>query len=241
MDTTTPRTDKPQIDLPGQTHVANGPHDQTGMYLMHHAFRRDLDCFVRAVRGTPVGDAETWAALRARWERFAGILHHHHPIEDTAIWPVLLQHARSDADTDAVQLLEDMEAEHEEIDPALTACHDGFAAMVDHPCDDHRNALDVRVTAARELLAGHLRHEETEALPYLQRVMTDEEFATSEKAAVDGYPKSVIPFLVPWLLHQLPGTAGRDFVAAQGRVYALLHLLTRRRFLRGEQRAFRYA
>jgi hemerythrin-like domain-containing protein len=238
MDTT---TTKPQVDLPGQTHVAQGPHDQTGMYLMHHAFRRDLDRFVRAVRGTPVGDAETWTALRARWDRFADVLHHHHQIEDTAIWPVLLEHARAGADRDAERLLLDMEAEHDGIDPALIACHQGFAAMADHPCDDHRNALDVRVTAARELLAGHLRHEETEALPYLQQVMTAEEFEASEKAAGRGYPPSSLPFIVPWVLHEVPGDTGRDFVARAGKVYALLHALTRRRFLRGERRAFRYA
>ena len=34
--TTRPATaaDHPQLDLPGQTHVAEGPHDQTGMYVM---------------------------------------------------------------------------------------------------------------------------------------------------------------------------------------------------------------
>ena len=44
-----------QIRLPGQTHVAEGPHDQTGMYLAHHAFRRDLANVESAVRHTPVG------------------------------------------------------------------------------------------------------------------------------------------------------------------------------------------
>ena len=55
-----------QVDLPGQTHVAEGPHDQTGMYVMHHAFRRDLARFRSAVRNTPVGDAATWRLLRTR-------------------------------------------------------------------------------------------------------------------------------------------------------------------------------
>ena len=32
----------PQLTLPGQSHTAEGPHDQTGMYVMHHALRRDL-------------------------------------------------------------------------------------------------------------------------------------------------------------------------------------------------------
>lgn len=50
-----------------------------------------------------------------------------------------------------------------------------------------------------------------------------------------------MPFLVPWVLDGLPGTQGSAFIAAQGRVYAVLHRLTRRRFERGERAAFRYA
>ena len=71
-----------QLDLPGQTHVADGPHDQSGMYVMHHGFRRDLARFERAVRNTPVGDAATWRALAKRWAAFTEVLHHHHTIED---------------------------------------------------------------------------------------------------------------------------------------------------------------
>ena len=230
-----------QLDLPGQTHVADGPHDQSGMYLMHHAFRRDLDCFVRAVRQTPIGESDIWRALAARWERFGYVLHHHHRIEDTAIWPVLLEHVRRSGDADGERTLLDMEDEHERIDPALEATGAAFEQMAEHPCDDHRNALDVRVTAVRELLAEHLRHEETEALPLLQRVMTAEEFEASEKAAGKGYPPSSIPFVVPWVLHRLPAGSADDFMRRAGRVYVLVHKLTRRRFERGEQKAFRYA
>ena len=61
MSTTTPH--RPQISLPGQAHVAEGPHDQTGMYLMHHAFRRDLAAFEAAVRQTPLHDDAVWRAL----------------------------------------------------------------------------------------------------------------------------------------------------------------------------------
>ena len=67
--TTRPATaaDHPQLDLPGQTHVAQGPHDQTGMYVMHHAFRRDLVMFAEAAAVTPADDREVWRALSRRW------------------------------------------------------------------------------------------------------------------------------------------------------------------------------
>ena len=132
-----------QLSLPGQTHVAEGPHDLANMYLSHHAFRRDLRQFEAAVRGTPVGEADCWRLLAERWEGFAFILHHHHTIEDEMIWPVLLRRTEEAADTAGTELLHSMEAEHDLIDPTLAACAEGFATMTTHPCEDHRNALDL--------------------------------------------------------------------------------------------------
>ena len=65
--------------------------------------------------------------------------------------------AKATGDDAPTAMLHAMEAEHERIDPALASCRDGFAAMVEHPCDDHRNALDVHVTATRAALLAHLR------------------------------------------------------------------------------------
>ncbi len=50
-----------------------------------------------------------------------------------------------------------------------------FAEMGEHPCTDHRNALEIRVAAARESLHEHLAHEEGQALPMLQRTLSVEE------------------------------------------------------------------
>ena len=82
-----------QLTLPGQSHTAEGPHDQTGMYVMHHGFRRDLAHFAAAVEHTPVSEAEVWAALHERWLKFAEVLHHHHAVEDENLWPVLTRYA----------------------------------------------------------------------------------------------------------------------------------------------------
>ena len=230
----------PQVTLPGQTHTAEGPYDQLGMYVMHHAFRRDLDSFVAAARSTPVDAAETWAALVARWAKFDEVLHHHHAIEDTSIWPALLAHADASGSVDDRATLEAMEAEHATIDPALKACRDAFNEMVAHPCADHRGVVESRVAALRESLAEHLRHEETDALPLLQRTMTPEEWEASAKAAQKGYPPRMIPFLVPWALDGLPADAAARLIDDAGRIYAVIHRLTRGRYQRGEARAFRH-
>jgi hypothetical protein len=154
--------------------------------------------------------------LAERWERFATVLHHHHTVEDKSMWPVLLDHARMAGDVEVEEMLLAMEAEHERIDPALRASRDALDAMQTHPCDDHRNALELQITTAQELLAAHLAHEESEALPYLQRTLSTTEYALMEKAAAKAYPASMLLFLVPWVLHGLPGGLGEALMDEQG-------------------------
>src|SRR5690349_548246 len=97
MTATTTSTPYPeQLFLPGQAAAPDGPVDMFMMYLMHHAFRRDLRRFAEAVPHTPVDDRATWVALADRWGRFADVLHKHHSGEDAGVWPFLL--ARADED-----------------------------------------------------------------------------------------------------------------------------------------------
>ena len=235
---TAPRS---QVVLPGQSQPAEGPHDLTGMYLMHHAFRRDLQRFAAAVEGTPVAERRTWSALAERWERFALVLHHHHSVEDADFWPPLLAAADAAGAPAEREVLEAMEDEHEQLDPALDRCRQAFTAMAGHPCDDHRNALEVRLTAVREVLSHHMTHEETEALPLVQRRLTAAQWAACEKAAARGYPTRLVPFLVPWVADGLPAPVLRAFLADAGPVYALLLRVVRPRYARAEGRAFHHA
>src|SRR3954454_20772298 len=67
MSTTSPHAHVPQLRLPGQAAAPEGPVDMTMMYLMHHAFRRDLSLFATTVPRTPVEDRRAWRALEERW------------------------------------------------------------------------------------------------------------------------------------------------------------------------------
>lgn len=238
--TTTAMT-RPQLDLPGQAHVAPGPLDMTGMYTMHFAFRRDLTDFVDAVRRTPVGEHEVWLALRARWARFFEVLHHHHEAEDRHLWPVTRAHAEALGRLEATEVLDRMEADHDLIDPALQACTDAFAAMVEHPCADHRNALDVEVTEVRGLLVDHLAREEGQAIPLLQELTTLEEWEASEKAIGKEYGLRIIPFAVPWVFKGLPQEKAEEVLPFLALPHRLLLRLLRPGFMRREAVAFRYA
>ena len=224
-----------QTRLPRQFAAPEGPVDMTMMYVMHHAFRRDFEAFASAVPRTPVDDASAWQALRDRWALLSEVLHHHHRGEDTWLWPALLERAE---EADRETLLA-MEAEHEDIDPMLALCAAGFEAMAAHPAEDTRNALAVRLVAARESLGRHLEHEEGEAIAILQRVLTHAEWEAIDEHFKEGVSFRQVLRLVPWALHELPQeTRAVLFAEPGGAVHKLMWRLTRGRFERLNRRAF---
>jgi hypothetical protein len=231
-----------QLTLPGQAAAPDGPVDLTPMFLMHHAFRRDLANFAGAVRATPVTDRRTWQALDQRWQRFATILHHHHSGEDRYIWPELCAAVDTGGTAEDRATLDAMEAEHGEIDPMLEACARGFATLAERADETARAALVADLTRTREKLGAHLGHEERDALGLVQRFLTAEDWAVMDKKIGSGYPAKLIPFTLAWVMHDLPADGRAAATAFLGRpAYALWSLAFRRPFERTERAAFRYA
>jgi len=228
--------------LPGQAAAPLGPCDMTGMYVVHHAFRRDLTRFVTAARHTPVVRRRTWQALLNRWDLFARELHHHHTKEDEGIWPLLID--RVGAEDRAV--LESMEAEHDSIDPLLGRVRDGLHRLAsgapDVCTDSTRDDLVEAVVAFRDLLDAHLSHEETDAIRLIQRHITVEEWAHLEATVLRGKPSPwQMLFMLPWVADELP-RAGFDrlFGDAPAPIGWLL-ALGRRRYIRLDRQAFAHA
>ncbi|RBY86271.1 hemerythrin domain-containing protein [Blastococcus sp. TF02A-30] len=242
MSTTTHRPAGPALlDLPGQTHVAEGPLDLNGMYLAHHAFRRDLASFAAAAAGTPVGEIDVWRGLAVRWERFSHVLHHHHTTEDDVLWPQLLDLVDADGDTAGRATLEAMEAEHQLIDPLLAACAEGFARMADRPDEETRSRLAGTTRQACDVLGEHLRHEETGALPIVQRLLPQEGWDRVEEAAGSGATFARTRFLVPWVADGLTPEQRDTAFSSVGNGFRVLLWFTRRRYARETALAFRYA
>ncbi|NUR05609.1 MAG: hemerythrin domain-containing protein [Nocardioidaceae bacterium] len=233
----TRRADVPQLRLPRQVAAPDGPVDVTMMYVMHHAFRRDLVMFAEAAAATPATDRVTWSALAKRWAVFSEILHHHHSGEDAGLWPWLMRVATEDEQA----TLEEMEAEHEQIDPILRDCARGFERVT--TSDDARAAayLAERLAAARDTLLAHMGHEETDAMALVQTYMTQDDWDQVVEANFD---KKVEPRLllaaVPWIAYELPRPVVDRLLAEAGAPMKLVHLATRRRFERLQERATRY-
>jgi hemerythrin-like domain-containing protein len=233
---TDPTTWPTQVRLPGQTAAHPGPVDMTMMYVMHHAFRRDVAALAAAAAVTPATDRRAWGALADRWALFSEALHLHHTGEDRGLWPRLL----AVATPEEAEVLEAMEAEHEDIDPMLAACAAGFARLREHADEDARATLAVRLAAARAQLADHLRHEETEAIAIIQRRLSDADWHEIEEQNFkhDVSPRLLLA-LVPWVAEGVPAEV-RDvvFSAPGGRVNQVLWLITRGGFRRRQRRAF---
>ncbi len=230
-----------QLMLPGQAAAPGGPVDMMMMYLMHHAFRRDLGRFATAVPHTPVDDGATWAALAERWGRFAGILHHHHSGEDAGIWPFLLE--RADDDERATLLA--MEAEHDKIDPQLASCEQLLAALAGTGAVERERLkaqLSVRLAETRELLDHHLRHEESEAMVVLQRHMTPEDWERieAEHFGEDKKDLRYMAYVCNWISEELSPAVMDETFAKVGQGLRVVLWLGRRGFRRLERRAFRY-
>jgi hypothetical protein len=240
MTSTTQGRTVPQITFPGQAAAPAGPVDLLPMYLMHHAFRRDLGRFVAAAAATPVADRATWRALARRWAQFGMVLHHHHTGEDNVLWPLLLARVDQAGDRVGRATLEAMEAEHSEIDPLLESCTAGFTRLAEQADDDARAALVVRLSATQERLGHHLGHEESEAMALVQAHLTPAEWHALDKAFGEEYRPRDQLFALPWVMHDLPESTLPRARAFLGRVGILMWHVLRRRFERGERAAFRY-
>ncbi|MXG89226.1 hemerythrin domain-containing protein [Nocardioides flavescens] len=229
-----------QIRLPGQAAAPDGPCDMTGMFVMHHAFRRDLPRFTAAARSTPLDDAATWSALRRRWDDFARELHHHHTKEDEAIWPLLLERVDAAGDHEAHAVLTDMEAEHSAIDPLLAQVEQSLADLTStRPQTEHRDSLARAFAGLTELLDQHLAHEERAAIPVIQERISAEEWAHLEKTALraSGTPKQMM-FLLAWAAEGMPDEVLARLLGGAPLPVRVLLKLGRRGYARSNRRAF---
>jgi len=125
----------------------------TLLMTSHHAFRRDIACFSRALSGS--GDD---ASLAATWKLFRDSLHGHHTQEDTVIFPDL----RSKHPEIAAPL-DKLTSQHHQIDPLLERCDQLFGGL-----GTQRTAVRAVVDALAALLDEHLALEEDTIVPYLR-------------------------------------------------------------------------
>lgn len=162
--------------LPGSVAARNGSGDAdlTIMTAAHDGLRRDLAALAGAAQRSGRGP-ERQRSVAAGWELFKRQLHLHHAAEDDLIWPALRERLGHSAA--ALSVLDDMEAEHQRIDPLLVAVDAGFASAAG-PAGSQPSAdlLTDAVDALAAALSGHLTHEEKDGLPLIGMALTAPEW-----------------------------------------------------------------
>lgn len=165
--------------------------DMTMMFAVHAALRRELERIAR-ITAKPDDDPRRVLGTAIGWEMFKEFLRVHHTSEDLTVWPVM-QRALAERPDD-LALLDAMEAEHGAIDPLLESID---AALADRESGPH--GLGDLVERLRTGLAGHLDHEESDALPLMDAFMTEQEwiaFSEEQRNRIGGNA----PRYLPWLL-----------------------------------------
>ncbi|HVU02584.1 MAG TPA: hemerythrin domain-containing protein [Polyangiaceae bacterium] len=129
----------------------------TALMMSHHAFRRDLARFARALEHIATGDASRAEAVHEEWKWFRGALHGHHESEDHGVFPSLAEEHASVRGT-----IDKLGADHRRIDPLLERGDRAFATL---PAAEEARAV---VRELDELLTPHLAIEEAELIPFLR-------------------------------------------------------------------------
>ena len=193
----------------------------TMLLMSHHAFRRDIARFIRAVAQIKAGDTSRADAVRGEWEKsYQQALHGHHTMEDSHIFPDLKQ-KHSDLATALDQLTE----QHHKIDPLLEKGDAAFADLA------HPEKAETVLSELKTLLDEHLAFEEAQITPSLRSakefpapaddnmaVMYAEGFAWSMQGIAPEVLGKVRKLLPEILLTKLP-VAQTEFEARSERVW----------------------
>ena len=205
----------PQLMLPGQAAAPDGPVDLAAMYVMHRAFRRDLDAFVAVVPEVAVDDRRRWARIAKRFALFASVVHKHHHGEDIGLWPLLVER---DADSSVVVALE---AEHAEVGGVLTTMGEDLRSLADGSGDLSAHRRLARSTEhLRDVLGAHLAHEERDGMALVQQHLTQQDWdRLDEEVFSKDYALREVPTVLGWVMSGLPAEAARRVPGADSAVF----------------------
>jgi Hemerythrin HHE cation binding domain len=173
--------------------------DFTMMYMTHDAFRRDLGRFTAAAaagRLTPPGSARAGRTSRPSSCCTTAS-------RTPTCGPAFAATAGLPA---GLALLDEMEAEHAQIEPLLAAVDDALVGSV--------STLSAPAAGLASALEWHLKHEEDAALPLIQSVCTPADWRAFAGAMRRRQGVKGAAIYVPWILDGTAPDGQRRFLAA---------------------------
>jgi hemerythrin-like domain-containing protein len=168
----------------------------TIVYLIHEAFRRDLDRLREAV-GLLGADPSRARRLSTHWDFVNDQLHHHHRVEDESLWPLV--RSKLSESPQELGVLEMMEAQHHELEPKCQAVTEAFAALCLEPGAREGENVVQDIGALSTVLSAHLGDEESLAFPVIDHALSQEEFESFGKATAKAVGVRGAARFFPWI------------------------------------------
>lgn len=213
-----------QSAQPSQTLV-----DTRVMAVLHSFYRREYRLAGGLLRAVAPGDRQRAQVVAEHLGFLSRSLHHHHTIEDTMLWPVLVERVPEEL----APLVHLMEAQHARVDglvEEITPLLAGFATSADPAVRDRlADLLDTLYVH----LAEHLDAEEERLMPIVSRSISQAEWDALGEAGRSGVPKGMALLTLGMYQHEGDPDAFATMLAdAPPPVRWLLPKLARRAFRR---------
>ena len=165
------------------------------MVVVHRMFRRESSLAPTLVLGVAPGDSAQARRVVDGITSMLGVLHHHHTGEDLFLWPLLRERAPEQA-----ALLDEMEAQHAQIDPLIEQAEAlGATWAADPTAETAQHYADV-LTAFHESLVAHLDQEESDILPLAQETVSAQEWGQLGEYTVQNTPQELLLHLIGAIL-----------------------------------------
>ena len=148
--------------------------------IIHAAVRRDLSRTEQGLRDLREGDSARAGQLRLAWAQLVGQLTEHHTKEDELVWPFLRSKGVDQS------LLDAMESEHQALGDALREGARALDTVVADPSAATAAAAADVVGHSREVISGHLDHEERDVEPIIRDYHEDPGWKQVEKGFREG-------------------------------------------------------
>ncbi len=183
----------------------HAPADTRSMGIVHSALRRDLERTRIVLTSQPYPEGKRRRALASHLLWMMRFLHVHHTGEDVGLWPLV--RAKNPA---AGALLDEMDADHQRIAPALTALEE--AARAYRNDGSAREPVLDATAGLTDVLLPHLEREELDMMPVVAATLTDAEYRAVEHEQFVS-PKSFLELGAEghWIIDGLP-QEGREVI-----------------------------
>jgi hypothetical protein len=173
----------------------------TMLLLSHHAFRRDIARFIRAIAQIKAGDASRAESVRDEWEKsYRRALHGHHMMEDSNIFPDI-----KSRHPELASALDTLSEQHHRIDPLLEKGDSAFAELA------HTENAEAVLNELKSLIDQHLAFEEAQITPSLRGTRdfpapADDNMAAMYAQGFSWSMQGIAPEVLEQVRKMLPGS-----------------------------------